>query len=84
MSDSIFIGNIHFLDEEETKKLSSQKLGGWIFAVEDEHGNHVIPKFSHPYNYLLHNLMIEVTKNKKPKMQIKQKEADLLMKRSKA
>tara|TARA_Y100001938_G_scaffold43325_1_gene59985 strand:- start:152 stop:403 length:252 start_codon:yes stop_codon:yes gene_type:complete len=83
MSDSVFIGSIHFLNEEETKKLSSQKLRGWIFAIEDEHGNHVIPKFSHPYNYLLHNLMIEVTKNKKSKVQIKQKEADLLMKRSK-
>ena len=78
-----FLCNIHFLDEEETKELSKQKLGGWIFAVEDENGNNVITKFYNTYNYLLHNLMIKVTKNKKPKVQIKQKEADLLMKRSK-
>jgi len=78
-----FLCNIHFLDEQETKELSKQKNIGWLFAVRDEDGDWVVPKFNHPYNYLLHNLMVEITKSKKDKFQIKQKHADLLMKRSK-
>ena len=84
MSNYLNSINVFFLDEEETKKLSKQKLKGWLFAIIDEDGNYVMPKLKHPYNLMLCNMMIEITKNeKKQKHQIKQEYANLLMKRSK-
>jgi hypothetical protein len=75
--------HIDFLNESETEELCKQKIKGWLFCVFDENENPVVPKFEYPYNYLLHNIMIDVTKSKRPKIKIKQEHADLLMKRSK-
>ena len=84
MSNYLNLMECIFLDEEETKKLSKQKLKGWLFAIIDEDGNYVIPKIKHPYNLMFRNMMIEITQNKKKqKLQIRQEYANLLMKRSK-